>query len=73
MNEKEYETDIREGIIDKIQMIFEQSKIELQKVQCETHGQALKDLQFDRANGRFKFDTCCSKGNDLVEDAIKRL
>lgn len=65
--------DIKEGVIDKIQEIFESSKLELKKVVCPEHGVALKDLEFDRANGRFKFDTCCPKGNKLVEVAIAKL
>lgn len=65
--------DIKEGVIDKIQEIFEASKIKLKEVQCPVHGIALKDLQFDRANGRFKFDTCCETGNKLVEEAIGNL
>ena len=67
------ENDIREGVIDKIQEIFEASKVKLQEVQCPVHGTALKDLQFDRANGRFKFDTCCDEGYKLVEEAIAKL
>ncbi len=65
--------DIKEGVIDKIQEIFESSKIELKKVVCPDHGVALNDLEFDRANGRFKFDTCCPEGNKLVEAAIAKL
>lgn len=67
------ENDIKEGVIDKVQEIVEMSKKELMKVQCPEHGQALKELHFDRANGRFKFDTCCKKGEALVEEAIKKL
>ena len=73
MDNDKYQNEIEEGVIDKIQEIFEQSKIKLQKVQCPVHGQALKDLQFDRANGRFKFDTCCEQGEALVEAAIAQL
>jgi hypothetical protein len=69
----DYESNIKEGVIDKIQEIVEMSKKELSKVQCPIHGQALKDLHFDRANGRFKFDTCCEKGEALVEAAIAKL
>lgn len=73
MSDEQYKDDIKEGVIDKIQEIVEMSKKELEKVQCPEHGQALKDLQFDRANGRFKFNTCCKNGEALVEFAIKRL
>lgn len=66
MSQDDHLKDIKEGVVDKIQEIFEQSKIELSKVQCDEHGQALKNLEFDRANGRFKFDTCCPNGEALV-------
>jgi len=66
-------SDIKEGIIDKIQEIFESSKIKLELVTCPHHGKALKDLQFDRVNGRFKFETCCDQGNKLVQSAIEKL
>lgn len=73
MSDEEYKDNIKEGVIDKIQEIFDMSKKELEKVQCPEHGQALKDLQFDRTNGRFKFDTCCPEGESLVEAAIQKL
>lgn len=73
MSKDDYGSDIKEGVIDKIQEIFEMSKKELEKVQCPEHGQALKDLQFDRANGRFKIDTCCDAGEALVQAAINKL
>ena len=73
MSKNNEEEGIKEGVIDKIQEIFESSKAELQKVNCPEHGVALKDLEFDRANGRFKFDTCCPEGNKLVEAAIANL
>jgi hypothetical protein len=69
----EYEENIKKGVVDKIQEIFEESKKELSKVQCPTHGQALLDLQFDRSCGRFKFETCCPEGEALIEAAIQKL
>lgn len=73
MSDDDQINDIKEGVVDKIQEIFEQSKKELQKVECPEHGQALKNFEFDRANGRFKFDTCCKDGEALVEAAIAKL
>jgi ssDNA-binding Zn-finger/Zn-ribbon topoisomerase 1 len=73
MSKEEYDANIKEGVVDKIQEIFEKSKVQLQKVQCPEHGQALKELEFDRGNGRFKFDTCCVEGNKLVEAMIANL
>lgn len=73
MSNDDHMKDIKEGVVDKIQEIFEQSKVELEKVQCPEHGKALLNLEFDRANGRFKFDTCCPVGEKLVQAGIERL
>lgn len=67
------ETDVKEAVIDHVQQIYEQAKVELEKVQCPEHGQALKKLDFDRANGRFAIETCCDQGEKLVNEAITRL
>lgn len=67
------EEDVKEAVIDHVQKIYEQSKLELEKVQCPQHGQALKKLDFDRANGRFAIETCCEEGEKLVNEAIKHL
>lgn len=64
---------IEEAVIDHVQRIYEQAKAELSKVKCEEHGQALLKLDFDRANGRFKIETCCDKGETLVNEAITKL
>lgn len=37
MSQDDHLKDIKEGVVDKIQEIFEQSKIELSKVQCDEH------------------------------------
>ncbi|MGB0454736.1 MAG: hypothetical protein ACPGJV_13590 [Bacteriovoracaceae bacterium] len=73
MSQDDQVGQIKEGLIDKVQEIFEMSKRELQKVQCEEHGQALLDMKFDRTNGRFQFDTCCEKGEELIQIAINNL
>jgi hypothetical protein len=73
MSQDDHFNDIKEGVVDKIQQIFEESKAKLSEVQCPTHGQALKNFEFDRANGRFKFDTCCEEGEALVQKAIEAL
>lgn len=67
------EGHIKEAVIDKVQEMFELAKKELQKVSCPEHGKALKSLEFDRTNGRFKIDTCCSVGENLVNEAIIKL
>lgn len=67
------EGQIKEAVIDKVQQIYEDAKKKLDTVQCPDHGKALKTLEFDRANGRFKIETCCDKGENLVNDAIINL
>ncbi|WP_127716843.1 hypothetical protein [Halobacteriovorax sp. HLS] len=67
------EGHIKEAVIDKVQEMFELAKKELQKVECPEHGKALNSLEFDRANGRFKIDTCCPVGENLVNEAIIKL
>ena len=67
------EADVKEAVIDHVQQIYEQAKKELEKVQCPQHGQALKKLDFDRANGRFGIETCCEEGEKLVNEAIAKL
>ncbi len=69
----EHQDALKEGIVDMIQMVYEKSKEELSKVECPEHGQALKTLDFDRASGRFKIDTCCDVGERLVHEAIEKL
>lgn len=73
MSQDDHFMDIKNGVVNKIQEIFEQSKIELVKVQCGLHGQALKSLDFDRVKGRFNFETCCPEGEILVQKAIELL
>ncbi len=68
------ESEAIEGaVIDKVQEIVERSKRELEKIQCPEHGQALKKLDFDRANGRFVIETCCATGETLVNSGIATL
>lgn len=67
------EAKIKDAIVDHIQEIVDKSRLELQKVQCPEHGQALKKLDFDRAQGRFKIETCCQQGEELVNEAIQNL
>jgi hypothetical protein len=67
------EGQIKEAVIDKVQEIYEQAKKQLDTVQCPEHGKALKTLEFDRANGRFKIETCCDQGEKLVNEAITKL
>ncbi len=67
------EGQIKEAVIDKVQQIYEQAKKDLENVQCPEHGKALKALDFDRANGRFKIETCCDQGEKLVNEAITKL
>lgn len=69
----DYDKDIKKGVVDKIQEIFEKSKIELKKIKCPIHGQALINVDFNREVGRFKFDTCCQEGETLVQGAIDKL
>lgn len=64
---------IEEGIIDKIQEVVEKAKEQLLLVQCPQHGQALKKLDFNREQGRFKIETCCDEGERLVNSAIANL
>ena len=64
---------IEEGVIDQVEKVVKRAKEELEKVQCPEHGQALKSLDFDREQGRFKIDTCCEKGEKLVNEAIEQL
>ena len=64
------EGDVKEAVIDKVQEMYEQAKKELEKAQCPEHGKALKELSFDRSNGRFKIETCCDNGEKPVNDAI---
>ncbi|MCO4793178.1 MAG: hypothetical protein KC493_05685 [Bacteriovoracaceae bacterium] len=73
MSNDDYGDDIKEGMVDKIQEIFDKSKLEMEKIQCPEHGQALKNFEFDRTNGRFKIDTCCPDGEKLVQEAINKL
>ncbi|MCK5883721.1 MAG: hypothetical protein KAG61_08535 [Bacteriovoracaceae bacterium] len=67
------ETDVKDAVIDHVQQIYEQAKVELSKVQCPEHGKALQKLDFDRANGRFAIETCCDHGETLVNEAIAKL
>lgn len=67
------EDQIKDAVIDQVQKIYEQAKVELEKVQCPVHGQALKKLEFDRSAGRFQIATCCNLGEKLVEEAIAKL
>lgn len=65
--------EIKEGIIDKVQEVVEKAKEQLKNVQCPEHGQALKRLDFNREEGRFKIETCCDDGEKLVNSAIQNL
>ncbi len=67
------ENDVKEAVIDHVQKVYELAKVELEKVQCPQHGQALKKLDFDRTNGRFKIETCCAQGESIVNEAITKL
>jgi hypothetical protein len=64
---------IQDAVIDHVQKIYEQAKVELEKVQCPVHGTALKKLDFDRSCGRFNIETCCDQGENLVNEAITKL
>lgn len=64
------ENQIKEGVIDKVEEMFKMAKVELEKVQCPDHGQALKKLDFNRDIGRFDIECCCDGGEKLVEAAI---
>ena len=73
MNDQNHDDLLREGIVDMIQLVYEQSKEKLQEIECPHCGPALKTLDFDRSNGRFKIDTCCPVGDKLVHEAIEQL
>jgi len=65
--------EVKEAVIDKVQEMFEQAKSELEKINCPTHGKALKKLEFNRSIGRFDIETCCDQGDKLVQEAIAKL
>ena len=71
--DKPEQEDIKEAVIDHVQKIVEKAREQLLEVQCPQHGQALKRLDFDRANGRFKIETCCDEGEKLVNEGIAKL
>jgi hypothetical protein len=73
MNDKPDQEDIKEAVIDHIELIVSKAKEKLLTVQCPEHGQALKKLDFDRDHGRFKIETCCDEGEKLVNQGIQNL
>lgn len=64
---------IEEGVIDKVQEVVDKAREELKQVECPEHGLALKKLDFNRDQGRFKIETCCDEGEKLVNAAINNL
>jgi hypothetical protein len=64
---------IENAVVDHVQKIVDHAKSELEKIECPKHGQALQKLEFDKANGRFKIETCCSDGEGLVNQGIEKL
>ena len=67
------EADVTGAVKDQVENVFDRAKEQLLKIQCSEHGQALKTLDFDKSNGRFKIETCCSAGEALINNAITSL
>lgn len=64
---------IKDAVIDKVQLIVDESRKKLETINCSEHGQALKKLDFDRTSGRFKIESCCDIGDKLLTEAIEKL
>lgn len=67
------ESEIKDAVIDHLQEVINNARESLKSIKCETHGIALKKLDFLRSEGRFKIDCCCPEGEKLVEVGIKNL